>query len=61
MNEIFQYTTKYNKSIKPQDGSNTNRVITNKHVKQQNKKEKTKTKQKQNKNTGEGVKQIIRF
>jgi len=52
MNEIFQYTTKYNESINP--GMIKHKPL-NKHVKQQNKKEKTKTKQ--NKNTGEGVKQ----
>merc|ERR1712100_656745 len=45
MNEIFQYTTKYNKSINP-GWIKLQTVITNKH-------EKTK----QNKNTGEGVKQ----
>jgi len=41
MNEIFLYTTKYNKSTKPGMDHQT----TVKHVKQ-NKKEKTKTKQK---------------
>ena len=45
MNEIFQYTTKYNKSINPGlDQIQTVIIITNKHGKttKENKKEKTK-------------------
>merc|ERR1712100_971503 len=41
MNEIFQYTTKYNKSINP-GWIKLQTVITNKHVKKQKKKNKTK-------------------
>merc|ERR1719408_840063 len=43
MNEIFQYTTKYNKSINP-GWIKLQTVITNKHVKKQKKKKQNKIK-----------------